>query len=238
MRRIFVFGDSHTRAILQAAEIASCDDVSIDVHWMRTEKDGKVQGDLDYEDAKAVASSLEPTDLMAISLLGTRHNLVGLLRHEQPFTVHGTDGAPCSDEGELIPRAVMEDVFAAASQKNKRIAELRNLSRAPVYHLVTPPPKGDNDYLKSRIMSKVAGEFDVSPAALRLALWQLEMQAVKRVCEGWNVLLLPAHPQAFDEHGFLKHEYYASDATHANRAYGALVLEQLRGVLNAGEKIG
>lgn len=241
MRRIFVFGDSHTQAILGAAATASYDDVKFDIHWMRSEKNGKVRGDLDYEDAKAIASALEPTDLMVISLLGTRHNVVGLLRHEQLFTVYGADGAPSSGEGALIPRAVMEDVFEDVSQKNKRIAELRSLSRAPVVHLMTPPPKGDNDYVKSRIMryrDMVVGEYDLNPAALRLALWQLEMQAMKRVCAGWDVRQLPIHPDAMDEYGFLRHEYYGPDATHANQAYGALVLEQLYTALNAGVEIG
>lgn len=241
MRRIFVFGDSHTRAILGAVAANPCDDVKIDVHWIRSEKNGKVQGDLDYEDAKAIASSLEPTDLMAISLLGTRHNVVGLLRDERPFDMHGDDGASCGGDGELIPRAVMADMFAAISQKNKRIAELRSLSRAPVYHLMTPPPKGDNDYLASRLLryrDRVVGEYDVNPAPLRLALWQSEMRAVAQVCEGWGVRVLPVHPQAFDERGFLKQEYYGPDATHANEGYGALVVEQLRGALNAGETIG
>ena len=42
---------------------------------------------------------------------------------------------------------------------------------------------------------------------------------------------VPAPAAAFNEDGFLARKYYFDDATHANAAYGALVVEQIKMIL-------
>jgi hypothetical protein len=233
MARIYIFGDSHTRALKNAQGDPNLlySSLDYDVHWMQSEKNGVIRGDLRYEDALNDVSGLNENDYLVISLLGTYHNIVGLIEHEIPFYLAEDDQSEhvfldrC-----LIPASIVSDMFIEFCKKNNRIAALKKATRAQVFHLATPPPKGDNAYIKSKInryRDKVIGEYDINPSTIRLKLWQLEMQALSDVCRGYGISFLPPPVEAVDEAGFLRVDYYADDGTHANKKYGILVLSQL-----------
>ncbi|MDD2759961.1 MAG: hypothetical protein PHH11_06665 [Methylomonas sp.] len=233
MPKIFVYGDSHTRVLKDAAErFPKGNKIEFDIHWMFSEKNGVTRGDMMFEDAKTAVASLQSGDIFVISLLGTAHNIFGLVEHERKFCVVSEQ---CSNntflDCELIPSSTMRDMFYGVCQKNKRIGELKSQATVPVYHLMTPPPKEDNEYIKaktSRYRDKIIGEHDINKPELRLALWNLEMSAVKQFCEGLDVNVIEPPFESISEHGFLKPHFYGGDATHANRAYGELVLYQLK----------
>jgi hypothetical protein len=62
-------------------------------------------------------------------------------------------------------------------------------------------------------------------------MWQLQVDVLRRLTEEWDVQLLPPPAQALDAQGYLAPAYYADDATHANAAYGELLIEQVTGLL-------
>ena len=238
MTRIFVFGDSHTRALKDALNDFKLLEPSLDfdIHWMLSEKNGVVLGDLRYEDALTAASELSESDLLVISLLGTGHNIFGLIEHDIPFYLSDADQSEHTvPDKYLIPINLMYDMFFEFCRKNKRIPGLKKATKAKVVHLMTPPPKGDNDYIKSKISryrDKVLGVHDINSTTLRLKLWQLEMQALRDVCEDYGIDIAPPPEHAIDAAGFLRVDYYGGDATHANTKYGKLVLSQLEKFLN------
>jgi len=235
---IFIFGDSHTRALKDAHNNFKFlePSLNLNIHWMLSVKNGMVRGDLRYEDALTIASNLSENDLLVISLLGTSHNLFGLIEHEIPFFFSDADQSEHNGpEKHLIPFNLMYDMFVEFSKKNKRIPELRKATKAKVIHLMTPPPKGDNDFIKSKISryrDKVLGEHSINSPTIRLKLWQIEMQALQNVCEEYGIYIVPTPEPAFDTGGFLRADYYGGDATHANMKYGKLVLSQLEKLLN------
>ncbi len=150
--RIFVFGDSHTRSLLHAIDEGLINESQFDysIHWMLTEKNGVVRGDLKIEDAYQTIKSLSGKDIVAISLLGTAHNIFGLIQHEQPYVLFETGSQPlaCNAGTQVIPRNAMKDMFDSWSRKNTRINKLKDCSSVRVFHLMTPPPKQDNEYIK------------------------------------------------------------------------------------------
>ncbi len=238
MKRIFVFGDSHTRALKDAHKDFKLLEPSLnfEIHWMLSEKNGAIRGDLRYEDALTTASDLLESDLLVISLLGTGHNIFGLIEHDIPFYLWDDYQSEHSAPGkDLIPINLIYDMFIDFCKKNKRILELKKGTKAKVVHLMTPPPKGENDYIKSKISryrDKVIGDYAINPPKIRLKLWQLEMKALRDICEDYDIEILPPPECAIDDAGFLKIDYYGSDATHANIKYGKLVLSQLEKLIS------
>jgi hypothetical protein len=241
MRRIFIFGDSHTNALKKALNGYELPDSSVnfDVHWMLSEKNGTVRGDLRYEDALAIVSELTDKDLLVISLLGTGHNIFGLIKHDIPFYFSDTDQCQCDiSHNQLIPISLMHDMFIEFCKKNKKIPDLKKATMARVVHLMTPPPKGDNDYIKSKIESYrdkvVAGVHDINPADTRLKLWNIEMDALQVVCRSYDISVLSPPVDAITDAGFLKKEFYGDDATHVNSSYGKLVINKIIDFIGQG----
>jgi hypothetical protein len=173
--------------------------------------------------------------MMVISIAGGLHNVVGLLRHEKPFDVftRGEETMTLAEGCVVVPENVLWDVFKVMTETNKKIAALRNKARCRLYHLATPPPKEDGGFITARIgryRDRLVAEAGLNHAATRLKLWKLEMRVLAHLCAHWSMQLLLPPAEAQTTEGFLKSEYYADDATHANAAYGELVLRQLEAV--------
>lgn len=235
MSRVFVYGDSHTRALRNAHANRSSthSQLQFDIHWMYTEKNGVPRGDLAFEDACAISSNLHSNDLLVISLLGTAHNIFGLLNHDIPYIVAaGVEKSIYIDHNRdvLIPNSVICDLFESWCRKNKRVPLLANKSGAKCFHLMTPPPKESNDFIGSKIsvyQNRSIANHGVAEPELRIRLWSIEMEVLSRICSEWGIVLVPPPHHSTTERGFLREEFYGTDATHANAAYGELVLQQL-----------
>ncbi len=240
MKKVLVLGDSHTQALAQAHEARTAQGaVQFDINWLAKRDGERPRGNLEMADALERAALLQPGDIIAISILGTLHNIYGLLRHEQPFDVFDTgDETMALEEGcSVVPEKALWDMFKDTSEQyRKKTAALRSRAGCHVYHLATPPPKEDNEFIASRIKryrGRSAAEAGVNHPSTRLKLWRLEMRVLAELCAEWTVRFLPAPAEAQTPDGFLKPEGYANDATHANAAYGELVLRQLEAVAEA-----
>jgi hypothetical protein len=108
----------------------------------------------------------------------------------------------------------------------------------------TPPPKGDNALLhhllaKEAYFIRLAAhmgvrlqDVELSPPLLRLKLWSVLQWMMADVCKTHAIPFVGVPSSVQTEEGFLKQEYWAHDATHANAAYGAVIIEHLRGALD------
>lgn len=240
-RKVLVVGDSHTQALAKAhaargGRQPTSDDVRFDVNWLAIPP--KNRGNLPLADALERTASLQADDVMVVSFAGTLHNGVGLLQHEQPFDFfsRGDETMTLVEGCVVVPENALWDMFKDMAERHKKIARLREKARCRVYHLATPPPKGDDAFIKARMTryrERSVAEAGLNHAATRLKLWKLEMRVLAHLCGEWSMQLLlpPAETQTTE--GFLKPEYYGNDATHANAAYGELVLRQLEAVAAA-----
>ncbi|MCA3242662.1 MAG: hypothetical protein ING89_15320 [Rubrivivax sp.] len=236
-RRVLVIGNSHTRALADARSAepgGAVGEVDIEVFWLQSRKsEDRVVGDLPYEEACERVAGLASADLFVLSIFGAFHNIYGLLRHQQPFWLAPESGAAPEDVpqgSELMPRRVAEAWFRAASLGNRRVDGLLKRCSARRCHLMTPPPKGDNAYIAERTKKyreRVLDDHSISDPVQRLRLWSVERRALAEALRPAGVDLVDPPDAAIDARGFLRREHYGSDATHANAAYGRLVLEQL-----------
>lgn len=235
MSAILVLGDSHTRAISDAVtqRVARGFDANhFEVSWLLTQKGETSRGSLPLEDALHRIGTLTPQDsIVAISLAGTLHNIFGLLKHERPwdFLLDRDNDEPAAGVM-LIPHHTIRDAIRSTAINNKRISKIAGATRCRALHLSTPPPKADNDYINARAVryrDRLVADTGINDPAVRLKLWLLEMRVLEELCAEWRIGFLPPPPGTQTVEGFLRPEYYAQDATHANAAYGEMVLQQL-----------
>lgn len=225
---IVIIGHSHTRAIKNWLKkySASADlENEYSVHWLKNTRG--THGDIELSDAERLVANLKPDDKLVFSLLGTSHNIFGLLKHSTPFTI--AEAQPPESQY-LIPISVINDFFINIMKKNETLVNLRNLAKCKVYHLITPPPKGSRDFIANH--GSVYRDVDITTSTInnssnRLALWKAEMRSLARYCKSLDIEIIEAPASTLDSKGFLKDTYYANDTTHANINYGQDVLLQL-----------
>jgi hypothetical protein len=234
-KKILILGDSHTVSLkmaLAARARAEAKAIEFEIRWlMRTNGESK-RGDLEFDEALKKAAALAPSDLIVLSILGTAHNLFGLLQHEQPFDFVFAPGDELAlpDGVSLIPRGAVWNLLENFMTQNKSVRRIRDAAPCRVHHLYTPPPKQDGDYIAQRAKfyrGLSVSKIGISSADLRLKLWRVEMDILCALCEAWNISPVAAPEEAFSPQGFLDRKYYGDDATHANVAYGELVLRKV-----------
>lgn len=236
--RIIVIGDSHTHAIKRALKTRHGlhpAHVEIEAYRYSRIKNGKTIGDLSAEQVIECVAELGSDDLVVSTIGGNQHQTLSLVQHPVPFSMFlPEESVPSeSDPDCIIPYAQLWDVFERGlrGKDGIRLQQLREAARCRVIHLVPPPPKADavhilkrheTDFAKAGILDK-----GISPASLRLKMWQLQTNVMKKLTGEWGVELLLPPLQALDAQGFLAPVYYAEDATHANTDYGALQVAQI-----------
>ncbi|MBQ4831531.1 hypothetical protein J8L84_19805 [Alteromonas sp. MMG017] len=229
---IKIFGDSHTSAINRALQSGSFPpNLAIDAKWLKL---GKL-GDIEFEDALEEVRALSENDLLVISILGTLHNVFGLLKQNPPFAFFYDK---LEGPGDLIPTNTLKQLFLGKIEANKRVFELIEAANCKVVHLSTPPPKGDQEFLLDIAARKNTKyrDMEIHAASLnspsyRLGLWKFEMSVLESCLNHHGVEIVSVPSSTIDSDGFLKPEFYDTDFTHANCEYGKEVIKVLEGLL-------
>jgi hypothetical protein len=101
----------------------------------------------------------------------------------------------------------------------------------------TPPPKGDNEALRAfaqledffvsaaRRFGQSVETLPITDPYVRLKLWYLLQDMLAEVARIRGVMFIPVPKEVQDTDGFLKREFWLSDVTHANEAYGNVMYE-------------
>jgi hypothetical protein len=226
VRRILVVGHSHVDA-LDRAKTGDRSFDNVEISWLMSKNGiGKVPD----EEAKERIRSLDRGDLLALSILGTSHNIHGLLKHPIPFDFFEPKGDGLRSGGQAIPYAALRDHFESLLAGNGFIPAAAASAACPVVHLAVPPVKADEGWIyanASKYRGNVVRDVGLTPAPVRAKLWRLEMESIQKVVSRWGVGFVPAPQESIDENGFLRRAHYGADVTHANRDYGRLVLRDL-----------
>lgn len=140
----------------------------------------------------------------------------------------------------LVPAAAVEELFYNVPHMRDCEQMLRALHEAPncrVILMETPPPKGDDAALRTMLAAEFGAKAEargfsvenvpLSPPVLRRKLWRSMYDAFRRVALETRTEFLALPAWVFDEGGFLKREYWHSDATHANAAYREAMIADL-----------
>jgi len=163
---------------------------------------------------------------------GIKHMSMGIRRHPQPFdfVLPESPDLPLEQGAEIIPASALREMLRAATQPYLTILQMiAELAPGPVYQFEPPPPVPDS-WLWEKIrwrQQRGRDEPGELPARLvRFKLWRLNTLIMSEFTEELRIRFVPHPPEAVDSEGFLLPDL-VSNGTHANQAYGALILDQL-----------
>lgn len=173
---------------------------------------------------------------------GNQHVSDFLLCPAQPidFVLHEESDLPINPAAEIVPDLAVHDRLALGMLAlDEAIATLRAGGVRRVIIGGTPPPKGDVEMLRNAITLE-AYHFGVIAAQLGFRLEEIPIAEPLLMYKMWRVvqrhleaaagrqsaefLRVPTDAQ---RDRFLREEFAASDATHANALYGARMLDHL-----------
>jgi hypothetical protein len=230
---ILIIGQSHAEALVAAQRRTEYPDVEIE-NLNARHREIKVA---DKIKMNGYLPSKRHRRLVASMIGGNFHNTFGLIENvvRFDFAVPGEDDFVLAEDRQLITYELIKHYFADLMNRGflQSIKALRDFyAPCRFIHICSPPPIADNDHIISNpggvFRSKV--QLGVTPSKLRRKLYDLHSHVVESFCkvEGIDFLLPPG--QAVTGDGFLARPYWMADPTHANAAYGQLVLDQLQRV--------
>ena len=246
-RKILIFGNSHTDALKIANKQRVSTFGNTDTRVMRLSevKSGKEIGDVSLDAATSMAAESTTDDLIVSAIGGNQHQAFGLVQHPVTFDLIEPEAASPHDPrpSVLIPYRTFWAAFERSLRKRdvRLVTTLREAAGRPIYHLSPPPPKESAAHILQRSESAFTNAGlatkGVTPAPIRLKLWRLQCAVLRSLSAEVGVHLLPPPDGTQTPEGFLKPEYYNNDATHANAAYGELVLRQLEVVAQVSSPV-
>lgn len=235
--QLLLYGDSHSETVFQAAELRQRkrNPTPISVHRARRKKGEKVLGDTSLEEFVELSRGLTESDVIISMIGGNQHAVFSTIQHPIVFDVlesgGGADGL--RPGAQIIPHRAIASFLGQGirdGRDGKAIRAIRAATVAQMVHIISPPPKRDSDFIRTYHETRFKGEIaelGVSPPELRIKIWRMQHRLTREFCEELAIMPMDPPTTALDADGYLLPEYYAQDATHANRAYGMLLLEEL-----------
>jgi hypothetical protein len=224
MQKILLLGNSHCQAVKNSEKSLE----GVEIQWLKA-KPGARFGDLEVPAAIERVTALRETYCLFVMHLGALHNVIGLLNHDKPFSLLA--GLDAGDSAQMIPANTLRKFMMDRVKAGKLLSQFDRSARCPIAHVMPPPPKVDLAFMETSTKvyhGKPVSEYKISPPHRRLALWKMEQDVLEEFLDSIGVRHIAPPMGTMTEDGFLAPDYYARDATHANSAYGARVLDQMR----------
>jgi len=235
--RIILLGDSHTNAVFRAF---TSREQKLEIKYMKIYRISKVKngnnfGDIDFSKVLKKIRRLKSKDYVFSMVGGNQHAIFSTIQHPVPFDFfYGENSIADDDRGaQLIPERVIRTHLTAGiyGRDGLTLRALRKATSAQLYHILPPPPKNDSNHIlnnhETYFSNAEIGSHGVSSPALRLKTWQMQTEILSSLCNEIDIKIITVPARAYTDDRFLKAEYYANDATHANRRYGDLILRQI-----------
>jgi hypothetical protein len=117
------------------------------------------------------------------------------------------------------------------------LAVLQETLDVPMIVVPSPPPVGNNDWIMENpgIFEDALQQNGASPPAYRLQVYELWCQGIRGHCSRLGLRFAGLPPEVFTADGFLQECFYDVEPSHANAAYGALVLKYVAGLAGGQE---
>ena len=183
---------------------------------------------------RSIESAQENNCLFSM-VLGNEHS--HLVQHAVPYDFY----LPWNQNLELLPdtqpvayEIIRRQMEQALSYQIACVAIMRTLlPNLRLVHVLPPPPiESEIQLLKTpEIFGEQLTRFGITPFSIRLKYYLLAVDILRQALNPFGVELLEAPPEAVSANGGLKDEYVYG-ATHANEAYGELVIKQMQALVS------
>jgi hypothetical protein len=241
--RISVFGDSHTVALRRAQQYSRSHRYEqVRVNRIRKEKGGKLVGDSSLADFCREIRGFAPDDMVCSAVGGNQYAIVSTVRSPVDYDFLTSSDDALHHGAQLVPHRALQGFVESGIRETigPVLQEIRKSTSACVFHLVPPPPKQDNQFIAAHAEGYFADvglqDFGPTRPELRLKCWNVQLQSLAALCGELGIGLIMPPPKSVTAEGYLSPDYYAKDVTHANRRYGAAVIEQILQLAEQGRK--
>lgn len=188
-------------------------------------------------DLTALIESVRPDGIVA-SLVGSENFQVAFNSPDRPFDFLSPGQMEVGPGLELVPHALVRMKMREIAGYIDLVHTLAELSGAPVFYPLPPPPLGDLTAQRAMLEPTIKRAFEGLPLpsrSLQKRLWDEMCDGIRDVCASGprpgRVTVLPPPPAALDGEGLLIIDR-ARDYVHADRDYGGMVLEQIFSAMN------
>jgi hypothetical protein len=222
--KILIVGMSHVAAI--RAALSTEQRAQINVVFLKA--DEKIIG----PDGRIARPDFGTPSIICLCLAGNVHNIVGLFENPVPLAIANNKGHVVPEDSArfLVPKEMMRSWFSQTHEKVFQLAAAfaDTFPNSRMMHLCPPPPIGNTEpILANPGVFADKAHLGIAPRALRMALYELQVWVYRDIAERLSAQFILAPKEACDDDGFLLSEYAVGDPTHANAAYGQLVLSIL-----------
>ncbi len=172
-----------------------------------------------------------PGQVLAVVWTGNQHNKHFLFEFDEPLRLHDS-----AEPGRVVPASMISALW----ESELAGIEIR-VPSARAEHFVfvgTPPPKAEEDIRaglrgEPRLLRAVAAAGEsvdtirITPASVRVGLWKILQNDLEERAARVGATFVPVPDTAKTADGCLRPEYSAGDSSHANAAFGALMLREI-----------
>ena len=174
---------------------------------------------------------------------GNQHMAEHLFASNPPFDFVLSDQVdlPVATGSVLVPEQMIREQFLPSFDELETM--LKNIQGGPHRGVVicgTPPPKADTAAIRAALVTQeyflkriaaLQSSVDTIPLTLPVTLykmWKLLQNMLRDIAERHALQFVPIPAESQTLAGFLRDEFWSSDATHANGKFGQLFLQHLR----------
>lgn len=180
----------------------------------------------------------EPGAVVLSMLFGYEHSMLSIVEHSSPydFVLPGRPAITPLPGRQILPWPVIQAQLRQMMRPMAAVmAYLRSLlPSARLLHCAPPPPIGSEEQiLTAREFEREREELariGITPASIRLKYYLAQLDELDSIAIRCGVTLLKPPAAALTGEGLLRPEFW-NGATHANAAYGDLVLGQIERVI-------
>jgi hypothetical protein len=140
----------------------------------------------------------------------------------------------------LVPEALVREHFRPSLEPLAGLlTTLRKISDRRAVVIGTPPPRAEGDELRKRLASEIyfpekakalgtsIDAIPITPLSVRVKLWEVVQDLLQELARANDAVFIPVPAAALDVRRSLVPEYWDGDLTHANIAYGELMLSEI-----------
>lgn len=177
---------------------------------------------------------------LAIIWGGNEHNSLYFFERAFKFDFKSNYISRLMMSSQIISQSSIKSRFRAFGVKDLEGLLLRIAAKGPdkIVLVGTPPPKKDNQRLQELLpqephfvewAKQIGGveQVTITDPFVRLKLWHVLQDMIAEAAARVGACFVPVPQELKDDEGFLKPEYWAWDVTHANEAYGEIMLRRV-----------
>ena len=161
---------------------------------------------------KAVVAATAGATLVVLCPVGNEHAALSL-----------------SNEPETDPAGLRERVRSRLANYRKWLAMLCNCIQSPAALLPPPPPVESEAHLRAHpgLFAQRFAEHGVAPAARRSQTWLYQVQMLREMATEFGLRFLELPATVFSDGRYLREDFLGNNPSHANPAYGELILRHI-----------